>query len=137
MWLFLIIIFFVIMIYALLTIFARTREIGIMRAIGTTPAQVFGILMLETLILGIFSVVLGGIIGGWAAYYYELHPIYLQSLEETYRQYGIVDAVLPTEFTWASVFKGMGYMLGLNLLVTLYPIIRVNRYAPVEAIRHV
>ena len=137
MWLFLIIIFFVIMIYALLTIFARTKEIGIMRAIGTTPAQVFGILMLETLILGIFSVVLGGIIGGWAAYYYELHPIYLQSLEETYRQYGIVDAVLPTDFTWTAVFKGMGYMLGLNLLVALYPIIRVNRYSPVEAIRHV
>jgi len=135
-WLFLIIIFFVIMIYALLTIFARIKEIGIMRAIGTTPLQIFYILMLETLILGLVSVIIGGAIGGYLAYYYEIHPIYLKSFEEMYRQYGIVEAVLPTDFTWGVVFKGMGYMLGMNLLCALYPILRVNGYKPIDAIRH-
>lgn len=137
MWLFLVIIFFVIMIYALLTIFARTKEIGIMRAIGTTPLQVFYILILETLILGLISVVLGGIIGGWLAHYFELNPIRLESFEEAYRQYGIVEAVLPTDFSWGVVFRGMTYMMMLNLLCALYPILRVNRYAPVDAIRHI
>jgi ABC-type lipoprotein release transport system permease subunit len=137
MWLFLIIILFVIMIYALLTIFARTRELGIMRAIGTTPLQIFSILMLETLILGVGGVGLGGAVGGYLAYYFEVHPIYLESFEEAYRQYGIVEAVLPTKFSWATVFKGMGSMLLLNLLCALYPILKVNRYTPVEAISHV
>jgi len=137
MWLFLVIILFVIMIYALLTIFARTKEIGIMRAIGTTPLQVFYILMLETFILGLASVLLGGLIGGYLAYYYEIHPIYLESFEEAYRQYGIVEAVLPTDFSWGVVFRGMGIMLLLNLLCALYPILRVNRFSPVDAIRHV
>ncbi len=137
MWLFLVIILFVIMIYALLTIFARTKEIGIMRAIGTTPMEIFFILMLETLILGLISVVLGGIIGGYLAYYFELNPIQMESFEEAYRQYGIVEAVLPTDFSWGVVFKGMGYMLVLNLLCALYPVWRVNRFKPVDAIRHI
>jgi ABC-type lipoprotein release transport system permease subunit len=137
MWLFLIIILFVIMIYALLTIFARTKEIGIMRAIGTTPLQIFYILMLETLILGVISVLLGGAIGGWLAYYFELHPIHMEQFEEAYRQYGIVEAVLPTDFSWGVVFRGMGYMLLLNLLCALYPVWRVNRFSPVDAIRHI
>jgi len=135
-WLFFIIIFFVVMIYALLTIFARIKEIGIMRAIGTTPLQIFYILMLETLMLGIASVTLGGAIGGYLAYYYEIHPIYLESFEEMYRQYGIVEAVLPTDFTWGVVFKGMAYMLAMNLLCALYPILKVNSYRPIDAIRH-
>ena len=137
MWLFLIIILFVIMIYALLTIFSRTKEIGIMRAIGTTPLQIFYILMLETLILGVISVAIGGVIGGWLSYYFELHPIHMESFEEAYRQYGIVEAVLPTDFSWGVVLKGTGTMLVLNLLCALYPILRVNRFKPVDAIRHI
>jgi len=137
MWLFLVIILFVIMIYALLTIFARTKEIGIMRAIGTTPFQIFYILMLETLLLGLISVILGGIIGGWLAYYFELNPIRMESFEEAYRQYGIVEAVLPTDFSWGVVFRGMAYMIVLNILCALYPILHVNRFKPVDAIRHI
>ncbi len=137
MWLFLIIIFFVVMIYALLTIFSRTKEIGIMRAIGTTPGQVAAILLLETLILGLASTGLGAVIGGSAAYYFELNPIYLPQFEEAYRDFGIIEAVLPADFTWTGVLRGVAYMLGMNLLCALYPIIRVNRYTPVEAISHV
>ncbi len=134
--LFLVIILFVIMIYALLTIYARIKEIGIMRAIGTTPMQVFTILMLETVILAGFSVILGGIGGGWLIYHFELNPIVMTGMEEAYGQFGIIDAVLPSRFSLETVFESMGIMLLLNMLTVLYPIWRVNRFNPIDAIRH-
>lgn len=136
MWLFLIVIFFVIMIYALLTIYSRIKEIGIMRAIGTTPLKIFYILMLETVMLGFISVVIGGIIGGYLSYYFQINPIYLESFEETYRQYGILEAVLPAAFSWEIVFEGMGFIMIMNIISAIYPIIKVNSFKPIEAIRH-
>ena len=134
--LFLVVILFVIMIYGLLTIYARTREIGIMRAIGTTPLQVFTILMLETAIIAGISVVLGGIGGGWLIHYYELHPMVFEELADAYGQFGIVEPVIPARFSFTTIFEGMGIMLLLNLLTAVYPIIRVNRFKPIDAIRH-
>ncbi|MCW5213571.1 FtsX-like permease family protein, partial [Desulfobulbus sp. TB] len=61
---FFIVIFFVIMIYTLLTVYSRIREIGVLRAIGNTPKQIFGMLMLESALLAVVSVVLGGLLGG-------------------------------------------------------------------------
>lgn len=134
--LFLVIILFVIMIYALLTIYSRTKEIGIMRAIGTTPLQVFTILMMETAILAGLSVIIGGIGGGWLIHYFEQNPIVLTGMEEAYGQFGIIDAVLPSRFSLATVFESMGIMFLLNLLTAFYPVYRVNRFKPIDAIRH-
>ena len=134
--LFLVVILFVIMIYALLTIYSRTKEIGIMRAIGTTPLQVFTILMLETAIIAGISIILGGIGGGWLIYHFETHPIVLAGMEEAYGQFGIIDAVIPSRFSFEIIFESMGIMLLLNLLTALYPVYRVNRFKPIDAIRH-
>lgn len=134
--LFLVVILFVIMIYALLTIYSRTKEIGIMRAIGTSPTQVFTILMLETTIIAGVSVVLGGIGGGWLIYHFQLNPMVFEDLADAYGQFGIVEPVIPSKFSFEIIFESMGIMLGLNLLTALYPVYRVNRFKPIDAIRH-
>ena len=134
--LFLVVILFVIMIYALLTIYSRTKEIGIMRAIGTTPLQVFTILMLETAIIAAISIILGGIGGGWLIYHFEHNPMVFESMADAYGQFGFVEPVIPSRFSFEIIFESMGIMLLLNLLTALYPIYRVNRFKPIDAIRH-
>ena len=57
---FFIVIFFVIAIFAFLSVYARIRQIGILRAIGTTPRQLVGMLLIEALLLGVLSVGIGG-----------------------------------------------------------------------------
>ena len=136
LWIFILIIFFVVMIYAYLAIYARIKEVGIMRAIGTSPAQITGILFLETLVLASISVAIGAVLGGWLSYYYELHPIALSELEEVYQQYGIIEAVLPTDFSWGAVFKGVGFILGLNVLSIVYPVWQIVRIKPIDAVHH-
>ncbi|XCN74449.1 MAG: FtsX-like permease family protein [Candidatus Electrothrix aestuarii] len=134
---FFIVIFFVITIYTLLTVYSRIREIGVLRAIGTTPKQILGMLMLESALLAVVSVVLGGLLGGVVAYYFHLNPIPMSGFEEQFKQYGLAVSAIPTAFQPLAILRDMLVMFVLSVLSTLYPILKINRYRPVEAMRHV
>jgi ABC-type lipoprotein release transport system permease subunit len=132
-----IVIFFVIMIYTLLNVFSRVREIGIQRAIGTTPRQILAMLLGESAILGLAGVLLGGLLGGAVAYYFYLFPMEFPSYEEQFKQYGLAVTSMPCAFEVPTILRDMGIMFLLSMLSTLYPIIKVNSYQPVEAMHHV
>lgn len=132
-----IVIFFVIMIYTFLTIFGRTREIGVLRAIGTTPSQVFSLLLIESVILAGVSVVIGGAIGGTLTYYFAQNPIMVSGYEEQFKLYGLAASAMPTVFSPVLILRDMFIMFLLCVGSTLYPIIKVNRLKPLEAIHHV
>jgi ABC-type lipoprotein release transport system permease subunit len=132
-----IVIFFVIMIYTLLAVFARINEIGILRAIGTTPKQILAQLVLESSILAFISVIIGGLLGGSLAYYFNLHPVVFSGMEEQFKQYGLAASEMPTAFMPLTILRDMVVMFVLSVLSTLYPILRVNRFKPIEAIHHV
>lgn len=132
-----IVIFFVVMIYTLLVIYARVREIGILRAVGTTPGQVLAMLLLESALLGLVSVLLGGVIGGSLAYYFHIHPIVFSGFEEQFKQYGLALTAMPTDFAPLVIMRDMAIMFVLSVSATLYPICKVNNFRPIEAIHHV
>lgn len=132
-----IVIFFVIMIYTLLGVYTRIREIGILRAIGTTRKQVFALLLGESVILTLLGVLAGGLAGGLLSYYFELHPLYFAGYEDQFKQYGLVQSSLPTEFSPTAILRDMTIMFLLGVGCTVYPIIKILSYNPVEAIRHV
>jgi putative ABC transport system permease protein len=53
----------------LLAVFERTRELGLLRAVGTTRRQVRGIILGESVIIAVLGTTLGvgiGILFGWA-----------------------------------------------------------------------
>lgn len=132
-----IVIFFVIMIYTLLTVYARIREIGILRAIGTSTGQIFQLLVTESVILSLVSVVTGGLIGGTMAYYFHFHPVTFSGYEEQFKQYGLAATSMPTDFSPLVILRDSIIMLLLSVGSTLYPIVKVTRFNPIEAINHV
>jgi len=140
---FFLVIFFVIGIFAFLSVYGRIRQIGVLRAIGTTPSQVMGMLVIEAMILGVISVGIGGSASAYAAKHYEKHPIVLSTLvdldtEEYAKQYNmVVESTLPAEYNPLKIFTAMAIMLLLNLLTIIYPIVMINRFTPTEAIRYV
>jgi len=131
------VIFFVVMIYTLLVVYARVREIGILRAVGTGPGQIFAMLLLESVLLGLVSVLLGGLIGGVLAWYFHIHPIVFSGMEEQFKQYGLALTAMPTDFAPLVIMRDMAIMFVLSVSATLYPIFKVNRFRPIEAIHHV
>jgi len=135
--LFLIVIFFVVMIYGFINITVRTKEIGLLRAVGMRPFQVTGMLLLETVILALTSVLIATVIGGYIAYYFELHPIVIEGIAETYKDYGYVSDEIPTRFDLFTIGWNAALVFVLNIVAIAYPIYYINQYTPMEAIRHV
>jgi len=132
-----IVIFFVIMIYTWLAVFARIREIGILRGIGTSPRQIFQLLLTESVLLSLLSIVLGTLLGGTLSWYFSVHPITFSGYEEQFKQYGLVAAAMPTEFAPLTILRDAAIMLILSVGSTLYPILQVIRLPPIKAINHV
>jgi len=131
------VIFFVVMIYTLLVVYARVREIGILRALGTQPSQIFAMLLTESILLGLVSVLIGGLFGGVLAYYFHINPIVFSGFEEQFKQYGLALTAMPTAFEPLTIVRDMAVMFVLSVAATLYPIFKVNRFRPIEAIHHV
>lgn len=131
------VIFFVIMIYTLLAIFARVRELGVLRAIGTSPWQIFKLLLFESSLLSITGVVIGGALGAALAYYFSIHPMVFSGYEEQFKQYGLAASAMPTAFSPPTILRDMLIMFLLSLSSSLYPIIKLMRLHPIEAIHHV
>ncbi len=135
---FFIVIFFVIMIYTLLVIFSRVKEIGILRAIGTSKKQIFSMLLFESVLLSFVSVVLGGLVGAYLAYYFSVNPIELaDKYQEQFKQYGMMSTALPTDFNLFTIARDMLIMFILGILSTLYPIFKLNSLTPSKAMHHV
>jgi len=135
--LFFVVIFFVIMIYGFINISTRIKELGLLRALGLRSGDVTALLFLETALLALSSVLIGMVLGGYLAYYFELHPIIIEGMAETYKEYGIVSDAVPTRFDlWTICWNG-AVVLVLNFLAIIYPIYYTRQFSPVEAMRHV
>lgn len=110
----------------------RTREFGVLRALGTRPAYVFGLILVEMTFLAVISVFFGGL-AAWVG-------------NQVLATYGIV---LPTPFEYGGyVFDRLlgslaahvfwvpaAVTVGAAALVSMYPALRAARVVPVAAMR--
>ncbi|MDH5465456.1 MAG: FtsX-like permease family protein, partial [Thiovulaceae bacterium] len=134
-----VIIFFVLIVYSMIAILARSKEIGIMRAIGTKPVNIIKILGYETFIIAIVAVAIGGTIGGYIAWYMQTNPIPLTGdIEEMYGQFkdmGIsMEPKIFAAFGWGYVFWPSLLVLLMNMFSIIYPTIKILRKKPIDEI---
>lgn len=106
----------------LMSVFERTREIGVLRAVGWRRRRVLGLVLREALILGL----LGGTFGILVALGIVKGLNYLPWLGEIF--------VVKWE---ATIFlRAIFIALTLGLLGGLYPALRATQLQPVEALRY-
>jgi len=135
--LFFIVIFFVIMIYGFVNVSTRIKEFGLLGAIGLSSAQIRLLLFYEIFILSTLAIIIATPIGGYIAYYYSIHPIIIEGISETYKDYGIVSDEMPLSFDVFTIFWNVMVVYILNLLSILYPMSYLSKFRPVEALGHV
>ena len=110
----------------LMSVFERTKEIGVMRATGAAQAHIFGLIWLETLMLSL----LGGI-GGLG-----LALVGARLLESIVKKFlplapkGSVVALEPGSFILI-----MAFVIGIAVVAGFYPALRAARAKPIEALR--
>jgi len=99
----------------------RTREIGVLRAIGWTQKRILTMIIGESVVLSIIAVVVGLIIG-----------IGIVELISTTR---LLQGVIPS-FSALLLLKGIGIALFLGVIGGIYPAYRASRLSPTEALRY-
>jgi putative ABC transport system permease protein len=129
------IIFFGIFGTVLMMIAERTREFGVLIAIGMQRRRLKRIIMIEMIQLGIIGLIGGMLASAPVIMYYYYYPILLKGdLGKMMEDYGW-DAVMPTAwfgpyFYWQAIVVCI-----MVLIATLYPLRKIGRLKEIEALR--
>jgi putative ABC transport system permease protein len=106
----------------LMAIFERTREIGLLRAVGWRRRRVLAMVLGEALVIALAGTILGDILA--------VVGIRALTLSPTAR--GFIEPNLPPEVLVIALVLGVG----LSLLGGLYPAARAAALDPTEALRY-
>jgi putative ABC transport system permease protein len=111
----------------------RTREIGILKALGARDGHVMGLFLLEGALIGLFGGLLG--LGLARAAAVPADALVRQLVEEQARgEKLLTETVFEFPF-WLSLTTVL-FAAGVTTLAALYPARRAARVQPVEALRH-
>jgi ABC-type lipoprotein release transport system permease subunit len=122
----------------LMAIVARTRELGMLLAVGMRPVQLVGLIVAEAAILAGGSLVLGAALGSPALWYLQVHGLYLGGSRGAISLGGVVVGPLwygRQDFT-AYTQAALGLAV-IAVVSALYPALRAARFRPAEALRKV
>jgi len=115
-----------------MAIFERTREFGVLLAIGTTPGRLCKLLLIESTIMTIAGIVIGIIAGSLITWYFQGHGIVISGTSELMKQFGLPERMYP-QLSILSASIGPAAVLVITFLTALYPALKVRRLRPVEA----
>ena len=107
----------------LMSIIERTREIGIMKAIGASYRNVLQIFLTEAAVIGL----IGGIAGD------ALGILFSEVLGAILRNYGLNFTTLVTPNL---LLIGIGFSVGVGLLFGFFPARKAAKMNPIEALRY-
>lgn len=118
----------------LMSILERTREFGVMLAMGTKPGQIVIIVLFEALLMGLTMIVVGATIGGLSAFYFVVHPMDFSFVSSGMEMFSI-SKLIPFSLGWWHITYSSLIMLALVLLAAIYPARKAAGLKPVDAIR--
>jgi ABC-type antimicrobial peptide transport system permease subunit len=106
----------------LMSVLERTREIGVLRALGWRQRAVMGLILRESVLLGLIGGIAGVLVALGLGILMTMIPIYGEMLEPAWQADLFVRALT------------VAFLLGI--LGGLYPAFRATRLQPVEALRY-
>lgn len=123
---------------ALMSVMERTREFGVMMAVGTRPRRLVGLVLAESFWIATVSAAVGLAVGLAVTWYGSGHAIldFSQKMGEGMDLGGVaVKSAMRTAFSVPQSFKAAAFVYAMALLVGLYPAWRVTKMRPAEALR--
>ena len=119
----------------LMSILERTKEIGMMMALGTNKLKIFSLVLLETIFLTLAGTPVGLFIGWLATSYYHKHGLDLSGMgREMMSSFGFGTMVYP-EFPGDKLAGILIIVTGTAIISCLFPAIKALKLQPVDALR--
>jgi len=121
----------------LMSVLERTREFGIMMAVGMSPKVLFRLVMVESFWLAIVGLLLGIIITApWYYYLYHTGIDFSDAFGNDFSYGGVlVDPVFKARLFKESIIAILSGVFLLALLAGIYPAWRAGRVPPVESLK--
>jgi putative ABC transport system permease protein len=105
-----------------MSVHERTREIGVLRAIGWSKPRVMLMIVIETVFLGLIACVVGIVLGVGLAEAVRFLPVVAQFISPTYE--------------WPTFVLAVNVAVVLSLVGAAAPVWRATRISPAEALRY-
>jgi len=117
----------------------RTREIGVLKALGTPPARIVRDITMEAVLLGLAGCAIGAVLGIFGGLYLERYGIDTAMLNaEGLRVSGMVfDTVWYGKLTLKGIVFSVLLMMVICVASAVYPAVRAARLDPVKAMGRV
>lgn len=117
----------------IMSLYERTKEIGMMKALGLKGGRVFFVFLLESVIIATIGSVAGAVLGGGLTYVLSITGVDF-SLAMTNVEFPM-DAIIYPVLNWGTVI--MGILMGAlsAIFSSLFLIKRVSRINPAEILR--
>jgi len=117
-----------------MAIFERTREFGVLMAIGTKPRRLVKIMLLESLAMTCVGLFAGMVLGIAVTLLFSHYGISMGESSELLAQYGIADRLYP-QLSLLSIIIGPAIISVVTFITALVPALKIVHMRPVEALR--
>jgi len=120
----------------LMSVFERTREMGILAALGLKGRQIMAMFLIESATLGVIGVILGVLLGSLGVYYLATEGIYFGDMAADAVTADIAyGETMYARFQWADTAVLSVVCWIIMLLASLYPAWFATRKEPIDALR--
>ena len=116
------------------SVLERTREFGVMTAVGMSRKLLARLVLLESTMVGAIGFILGGGLGYWGIVYLSRTGLSLAFLSDISKNVGIPKVIYASTSGWYMI-AAFSVVVFTALTAAWYPARRVNRLDPVTAIR--
>jgi len=119
----------------LMSVFERTREMGILAALGLKGRQIMTMFMLESAILGALGILLGVILGSLGVYYLATVGLHIGDMASDVSADLAYGETMYASFQWSATAILSVVCWVITMLASLYPAWFATRKEPIDALR--
>lgn len=120
----------------LMSVLERTREFGVMLALGMKPSHLSRLVAMETLLLSCLGLVLGVLLGAVLTGYLSVVGFTYPGMAEMAARFNMPERMYPQVSALSLLWGPLSVFLGA-MLAAVYPALRLFRLRPVAAMRAV
>ncbi len=121
----------------LMAVFERTREIGIIGALGLRPGQIMLMFLLEGVLIGVLGAALGAILGTTFNWIFSVVGLDYSQFADLTEYTALINGSIYTQLVPLKVLQHAFTVAIIAALAALYPAYEASRREPAEALHYV